>query len=74
MASFFVIGLIVIFAYGVTTQALIYPNRELDAQLLSDVFFPAFFIIGGEHYTRELLMDGNNEQNYKDILFVKFKF
>jgi len=54
------IGLIVIFAYGVTTQALIYPNRELDAQLVSDVFFPAFFIIGGEHYTRELLMDGNN--------------
>ena len=33
-----------------------YHNSNLNSKLLSDVFFPAFWVIGGEYYTRDLIM------------------
>jgi len=59
MCYFFIIIFLFIFAFGVSTQALLYPNQVLDENLLSNVFFPSFFVIAGEYYTRELIMSGN---------------
>jgi hypothetical protein len=46
------------FAFGVSTQALMYPNQALDKALLNNIFFPSFFVIGGEYYTKDLIMSG----------------
>jgi len=45
------------FAFGVSTQALLYPNQSLNSDLLKSVFFPAYFVIGGEYYTRSDIMN-----------------
>jgi len=55
---FISIVLVFMFAFGVSTQSLMYHNQELDRQLLKNVFFPSYFIIAGEYYTRETIMDG----------------
>ena len=55
---FFLIVIVFIFAYGVSTQSLMYHNQEFDFELLKNVFFPAYFVIGGEYYEREKMMDG----------------
>ena len=39
------------FAFGVSTQALLYPNQELSAILLGNAFIPAYFIIVGDNYS-----------------------
>ena len=50
------IVILFMFAFGVSTQALMYHNQELNSKLLKNVFFPAYFIIGGEYYTRDVIM------------------
>lgn len=49
--------LVIVFAFGVSTQALLYPNQSLNDELLKNVFFPAYFVIGGEYYTRTDIMN-----------------
>lgn len=58
LTFFMFIVIVFIFAYGVSTQALMYHNQEPDLSLLKNVFFPAYFVIGGEYYEREKLMEG----------------
>ena len=54
---FIFIVIVFMFAFGVSTQALLYPNQLLNnSMLLANVFLPSFFIIGGEYYTRDLIM------------------
>jgi hypothetical protein len=53
---FIFIVIVFMFAFGVSTQALMYHNQTLDIELLKNVFFPAYFVIGGEYYTRDLVM------------------
>jgi hypothetical protein len=36
------------FAFGVSTQALLYPNQDLDWALLGNVFLPSYFIMSGD--------------------------
>ena len=57
------------FAFGVSTQALMFPNQALDDNLLRSVFFPAFFIIGGEYYTRDTIMAGNASYSFSCVYF-----
>lgn len=40
-----------------------YHNSPLNIQLLSNVFFPAFWVIGGEYYTRDLIMNPTDPNN-----------
>jgi len=54
---FLLVLVLVIFAFGVATQSLMYPNQRLDADLLKKVFFPTFFFLGHEHYTRHEIMN-----------------
>jgi transient receptor potential cation channel subfamily M protein 2 len=51
-----VILLMLIFAFGVSTQSLMFPNQKLDKTLLKNLFFPGFFVLGKEYYTRETIM------------------
>lgn len=57
LAGFVFIFLIFMFAFGVSTQSLMYHNLPLDWTLIKHVFFPAYFIIGGEYYTAETIMN-----------------
>ena len=53
-----IILLLFVFAFGISTQALMFPNQPVGKHLLKSIFFPAFFIIGKEYYTRENIMNG----------------
>jgi hypothetical protein len=48
---FMFIVLIFILAFGVSTQALLYPNQDLDWVLLGNVFIPSYFIMSGDDYS-----------------------
>ncbi len=56
--SFILIIVVCMFAFGISTQSLMYHNLPLDINILKNIFFPSFFVIGGEYYTRETIMDG----------------
>lgn len=57
LAYFTLIAVIFIFSYGVSTQSLMYHNQEFNLGLIKNIFFPAYFVIGGEYYQRDDLMD-----------------
>ena len=57
---FISIVLVFMFAFGVSTQSLMYHNQALNLDLLKNVFFPSYFIIAGEYYTRETIMSRKN--------------
>lgn len=56
--QFLSIILLFVFAYGIANQALMYHNQEINLTLLKNIFFPAYFVIVGEYYQREKLLDG----------------
>ena len=53
---FLLIVILFMFAFGISTQALMYQNQKLDKNLLRRIFLPSYFIIGGEYFTRDLIM------------------
>lgn len=57
---FMLIVVLFMFAFGVATQSLMYHNQPLDRTLLKNVFFPAFFVIGKEYYTRNQIMNAES--------------
>lgn len=57
--NFMLIVLVFIFTYGVSTQSLMYHNQKFDFNLLKNLFFPGYFVLGGDYYEREKLMEGN---------------
>jgi hypothetical protein len=58
MGYFLLIVLSVMFAFGIISQSLMYPNQPLNSQLLRKIFLPAYFVIGTEFYMRNLMMNG----------------
>ena len=63
--AFFVLILLVLwFGFGVCTQSLMYFNQKLDEDLLKNVFFPSYFIIGGEYYTKAYILNAGNFNFY----------
>jgi transient receptor potential cation channel subfamily M protein 2 len=69
LVFFLLIMLVFIFAYGISTQSLMYHNQALDLSLIKNIFFGSFFVIGGEYFEREKLMDG--KQINKVLLYEK---
>ena len=59
LGAFIFIMAVFFFAFGVSTQSLLYHNMPLDRNLIKNVFFPAYFVIGGEYYTAESILTGN---------------
>ena len=39
------------FSFGISTQALLYPNQDLNWVLLGNVFLPSYFIMSGDDYS-----------------------
>ena len=70
MGYFLLIVLSVIFAFGIITQSLMYPNQTLNAKLLRRIFFPAYFVLGTEFFTRQLMMNGKKGKKRKKLLFL----
>ncbi len=55
--EFFLVILAFMFAMGVSTQGLMYHNMPVNLDLIKNVFLPAFFIIGGEYYTKDDMLN-----------------
>jgi len=51
---FMVIMLVFIVAYGITTQIILYPNSELNIQLVIDILNYAWWNIFGEYNIEEV--------------------
>ncbi len=51
MIKFLLFIIVFIFAFGVSTQALLFPNQNLDLNLLGNVFYPSFLVMTGSDYT-----------------------
>jgi hypothetical protein len=47
--EFFFVIFAFMFAFGVSTQGLMYHNMPLDLELVKNMFLPAFWVIGGEY-------------------------
>jgi hypothetical protein len=58
LANFTIIMIVIIFAFGVTTQALLYPNQDLTAVLFGNVFLPGLFIMAGDNIIKDSIMNG----------------
>lgn len=58
MFFFLLIVVLFMFAFGVSTQSLMYHNQALNVNILKNIFFPSFFVIAGEYYTRDTIMAG----------------
>jgi hypothetical protein len=56
LVFFFMIIIVFMLAFGVSTQGLMYYNQNLDRDLIKNIFLPAYFIIGGEYFTRDTIM------------------
>ena len=56
LALFCLIILVFMFAFGVCVQSLMFPNQPLNRLLLVNIFFPSFFVIGGEYSTNLPMM------------------
>ena len=58
---YFVLILIVFMcAFGVTTEALMYPNQDLSATLIGNTILPAYFIIAGDDYRKDTIFGALN--------------
>jgi hypothetical protein len=53
---FIVFILLFIFSFGISTQGLMYHNINFSDKTLMNIFFPPYFVLGGEYYTRETIM------------------
>jgi hypothetical protein len=54
-----IIGLVFLLGVGVSTQALMFPDvTELDYDLIKNVFYPPYFVIGGEYYKLDDMLNG----------------
>ena len=49
------------FAFGISTRALLFPYEDLSWSLLGNIFLPAYFIMSGDDYSiRETIMGALN--------------
>ena len=54
MFYFFLILFVFITAYGLASQAMLYPNAELNAEIVPAIWEKAYFQIYGELFLEEL--------------------
>ena len=51
---------VIIIAFGVTIQSLMYHNQVLNSELIQNVFFPPYMMIAGEYGIYETMTNSNN--------------
>ena len=62
MIKFLLFIVLFIFAFGVSTQALLFPNQNLDLNLLGNIFYSSFLVMMGGDY------------EYKDVMYQAANF
>lgn len=65
---FSIILILFIFAFGVSTQAMMFPNQPLNKELLKNIFFPGFFVTAREYYTRSIIMNCKSDMFDVEII------
>ena len=72
MAYFIVILIVIIFAFGIVIQALMYHNQKLNGELFETVFFTAYLVVAGENSIVSTMLDGKvkYESNCSKNLFI----
>ncbi len=50
LIKFLLFIIVFIFTFGVSTQALLFPNQNLDLTLLANIFYPSFLLMTGGDY------------------------
>lgn len=73
MIIFLIVFLAFMFAFGISVMSLGFHNEVLDLNLLQNVFFPSFFVIGGNYITRDNFLFGKYFQNIV-IVLVGYEF
>lgn len=58
--------LLIVAAYGVIVQALMYHNQNLDITLVENMFFAAYMVIAGNNDIAGKMLDSNNHS----ILYI----
>lgn len=62
MLVFLIIGVVFLLGVGVSTQALMFPDvTEFDYELVKNVFYPPYFVIGGEYYKLDDMLNGKKK-------------
>lgn len=59
------------FGYGISSHALRFHNSVLNADLLKKIFFPGYFILGGDYYNLDGIMEsaeGTCHENFTSII------
>ena len=59
-----IILIIIIIAFGVFFQSLMYHNQKLEWNLLQTIFFPAFLVIAGENEIAQMMLNSKYIQNF----------
>ena len=60
---FLIIGVVFLLGVGISTQALMHPNADLNYELLKNVFYPPYFVISGEYYKLDDMLDAQDCKN-----------
>jgi hypothetical protein len=63
LCYFIVILIIIIIAFGVFFQSLMYHNQKLEWSLLETVFFSAFLVIAGENEISTTMLNSKFKMN-----------
>jgi hypothetical protein len=71
LAYFLLLLLVFVFAFGVSTQGIMFESEPISAELLRKVFSPAFWLIIRRYYTRDLIFAG--KLKIKIFILVSFK-
>jgi len=66
LAFFMPIILLYMFTYSIVSHALQFHNSVPSIELLKDIFFPGYFILGGEHYKLADMRDATSNQCYQN--------
>ena len=66
---FILIIIVSMFAFGISTQSLMYPNQNLSSSILWNIFLPSYFLIGADNIIRDKVIGGIND-NLNCRLFI----
>jgi hypothetical protein len=67
---FLLIIVLFMFAFGISSQSLMFPNSNLDSYLFRSVFFPAYFVSAGNYLSLSTVLNGLNQHALYFILRV----
>ena len=65
LAYFLLILIVIVFAFGICIQALMYHNQSLDQELMETVFFTSYMVIAGQNDIFYTMLNGISKKFIK---------